>query len=156
MVKEAASAALPLESDLHDDDSTVMLDELPKSKSKHSVSSFDRQVAQPQQLTQPQEHGVDVEQDYHDRPQQASLDQLKRDLRVEIKEEWKEQLEAQKRLADEQLEAQKSLMDEQLEAQKKLSDEQLEAQKKQADERFEQVQAQLGEMLAIMRAGVRT
>lgn len=144
LAKEAAFAALPLESDSHDDDSNATLSESPKSNPKHSVTTFDKQVAQSPQPLQPPEQGVDVEEDHQDRPQHASLDQLKEELRGEIKNELREELEAQKRLAEEQLKSQK-----------RLSDEQLEAQKKQADERFEQVQTQLDDILAMMRAVVR-
>ncbi|KAG0073517.1 hypothetical protein BGZ90_011520 [Linnemannia elongata] len=124
LAKEAAFAALPLESDSHDDDSNATLSESPKSNPKHS--------------------GLDVEEDHQDRPQHASLDQLKEELRGEIKKELREELKAQKRLVEEQLMSQK-----------RLSDKQLEAQQKQADERFEQVQTQLKDILAMMRAGVR-
>ncbi|KAG0063897.1 hypothetical protein BGZ89_009540 [Linnemannia elongata] len=144
LAKEAAFAALPLESDSHDDDSNATLSESPESNPKHSVTTFDKQVAQSPQPLQPPEHGVDVEEDHQDRPQHASLNQLKEELRGEIKKELREELEAQKRRAEEQLKSQKI-----------LSDEQLETQKKQADERFRQVQTQLDAILAMMRTGVR-
>lgn len=57
LAKEAASAALPLESDTNDDDYTATLDEFPTSKSKHSVTRFDKKVAQ---STQSQVQGVGV------------------------------------------------------------------------------------------------
>jgi hypothetical protein len=65
-------------------------------------------------------------------PQQARLIRVE-DLRAEVKEELRGQLEVQKRLADEMLEA----------------------QRKQSNERIEHEQAPLSKILSMMRRGAR-
>lgn len=126
-VKEAESAALPLESDSQDEDSTARLDDLPLSK--NVVTALEKEVPQPQSQQQSQQ---DLEQEDVQREQEW-FDRMKEYLRAEVKNEFREQLEVQERLADERLEA----------------------QRKQSDEGIKHMQAQLSEILSMMKAGAK-
>ncbi|KAF9149290.1 hypothetical protein BG015_008917 [Linnemannia schmuckeri] len=130
LTKEATSAALPLESDSHNDDSITKLESL-KPKPEYAFTTSDKHAAQQEKQEHQQEQEMGQDQDQQDRLQQAWVDHLE-EMTVKFREELRAQLEAQKRLADEELEA----------------------QKRQADERIEQVQAQLSEILCVLRAGV--
>ncbi|KAG0295180.1 hypothetical protein BGZ96_012376 [Linnemannia gamsii] len=126
--KEAASAALPLETDSQDNDSTASLDDL--STPKYVVAALEKQALQPQPQQQKQQ---DLEQE-DDQREQAQFDRMKEDLRTELNEEFREKLEVQERLADERLEA----------------------QRKQSDEQIKHVQTQLDEILSMMKAAARS
>lgn len=110
LAKEATAAALlpPLEANLKNNGTVVM------SKPITNAATTEQQTSQQQQ--------------------QPWVDRLKEDMRAEFKEGLKQQLEAQKKVANEQMEV----------------------QKRQAEERIQLMQAQLSEILAVLKAGSKS